>query len=236
MKTFFSFKQPSILFPVVCTIVSFGVVMFAIYPWVRESYQMKAEIVEKEILLERKLMPKAELLGTLSEAVLDTSILILEEALPSFAHEWTAFAALESLARNSQVELGTLSVAVSSAEGLGNQGGGAVLQVPVIVDGDASQIVAFLKNTERAKRVLSLNNLEIESDEDKLHVSADVLFPYLPLPKSFGAVEEALIGLGTADEEILAQVSKLNSYGTFIQSTIGEVGESEIGSGKEDPF
>jgi len=204
------------------------VIFFIVYPWVKEIVSMRADMVKERALLEQKLIPKEKALQSLNEEDLDKMILQLEEALPSFPYEVTALSVLESIAVASGVNLGGLNAAVA---GTGSVAGVDAVVVPLLADADRSHLVAFLKNLDRAKRVLALEQISLETDGAVLHMTAQALAPYCEVPGELGRVEDPLPQLTAADEEVLNKVSQLNLYGVSL-SREGQ----QVPAGKENPF
>lgn len=233
MRFPFKIRQSIPVLVFFCVVITAGVSAFAIYPWVMDINRMRGEIMANEVLLEESLLPKVKLLKSLDEGELDSSITILEETIPSFSQEWSVLASLEEIAADSAVELGMLNVA-GVADDLIDKTKTGIVQVPVIASGDNSQIIAFLKNTERAKRVLALNGFEFKTDDEVIKLQAKVNAPYLPVPTELGAIETQLEGLTMNDQVILSQISRLNLYGFSVKKV--NTAETDIIFGKLDPF
>ncbi|MBU0708324.1 hypothetical protein KJ596_01070 [Patescibacteria group bacterium] len=230
-------RQSPLFLILICVITTILVVVLTIYPWIGEIGWMKREIATREALLNDKLLPKVNLLQSLTEVELDSSIAALEEALPSFPQEWSVFASLEALAAESKVELGLLNIgSLGFDEATLLEGGGRLMtvDVPITSVGDLSQTVAFLKNIERAKRVLSLAQLSLGSDGEEIRLSGIAIVPFLPVPSKLGPVDEPLEELKVGDQDILAQVARLNLYGISFQSP--DFTGGDVDYGKSDPF
>lgn len=237
MRGIFNFRQSPHVLIVVCVVTTVVIISVTVYPWIGDIMQMSEEVATNDLLLREILLPKVSLLNSLSGEELDSSIAALEEALPSSPQEWSVFASLEAIARESQVQLGLLNVSGVSGD-LGpavSEGGSPVrtITVPIAITGDTSQIIVFFKNVERAKRILTLADLSLENDAGLIHLTGKAIAPYLPVPRDLGPIEALLEGLTVADQEVLAQVARLNLYGLSFR---GLDKGKEINFGKSNPF
>ncbi len=217
--------QSSFLLLLTVFLVTVGIIFFYLYPTWQKIQDWQKETRANNQTLQNEIQPKLNLLRSLDEAKLDQAIQALEEALPSYPYEALVMQELEELAAESSVELGALKATANEAAN--------IVTTPLLIKGDKEEIITFIKNLERAKRVLSLEDLTLAREEDRFVLQAKVVAPYQPVPQNLGDLTSKLQALDARDQEVLAQVARLNSY----VSTESAASPTPLPStGRDNPF
>ncbi len=209
-------------------ILSFTVVVTVsialIFPWVKDIFSKRDEIVKEENQLNEVLTPKLQILQTLNKEGLRTQLTQIELILPSNINAPFVFANIENLANQNEVGIEGLSYASSKKE--------EVLELGFIANGEPDSLANFVNSLEQATPLAVVNFYSQSKNENEPDtVSLKITSFYKTLPEKVGGVKESLKEWDKIEQETLSKIGDFQVY-----LPIGETTSQPVPVGKQNPF
>jgi Tfp pilus assembly protein PilO len=225
------------IIPLVCVLVSVIIGVFVIYPYFRDAPKVKTEIQDKQ-QLKQVLEKKVWILKKNSEfkPVLDEGSALVDRVLVSEANVPQLLDEIYQIASNLGLEVTRLNYSygdVSAAAGTSGQQEFKEVNVSLGVSGSYDQLIALLRDTEVAARILYVPSFRYSvGDEGKLSMNFAIVSPYLYVQST--AQTDVPVELDITNPAFLEQVNKIKGlrFYEFINKDI-QVIETETEAATE---
>ncbi len=216
-------------------------ILIGVVPLGKKALELQKENVAaaREIAT---LRAKNEILSSVDEETLRTSLLTLAAAVPPEKSLATLFDGIDAVTATTGVSVTSLtlaragSLATESAKKITadeKEAGASILPFSLTVEGSFDQVRQFLATIVSIRRFFRIRSVELSINDVALviaHVNMDTF--YSPLPTSIGSVGTTITTLTEQESETIAKTSAIQ----LVSSRPTEVVAPSEGAGKADLF
>lgn len=210
------------IIPLMASLISIGLIVFVIYPNVKDRPQ-KQEELQEQTSLANQLAEKTQKLNDLTDFkdVVIQNTNLVEEVLVTEALVPELLTQIDIISKEAGLSLNKMSYSTASSVSAGASYD--VVVVNLGVEGSLAQLISFLNIIENSGRVIVVDNVRYSVDPESGTVSATIVLssPYVRVESEAAIDDPITFDISSSDfQKLMSKVKSLKVYKISAESLI----------------
>ncbi|RJR27392.1 hypothetical protein C4561_02470 [candidate division WWE3 bacterium] len=218
------------LVPIVCLTISAILFFLIIYPSVSRVPQLQSDLESKRALRDTLAAKKENIYKLVDfKSVVDENSLLVDRALPSEEFVPALLDQVDTIARNSGLDVTKLSYTFGEVPSEEEQSGSYnIVVISLGAEGTYEQMVTFMKSAETAARLINVANFRFAEigDNNTLSLNFSVYSPYLMVQSS--AITDDPVTLDIASDNFISFINRVKNLRYYDYSNIEDVNVDDL--------